>query len=261
LYYGLSSVPYSLLDGGSKEQHRFDYDQEPLSEGTIGIRLLADAQFMIAPSASVVGNSLHVGADVTALKEVPSSELTLHIAVTENRIEGIEGGNGETVFHNVVKTMLPDAGGTTFYQEWDTGETQHVNFTWDMEHIYNLEELEVVAFIQEEETKEIYQSARHAVFVQTGTVEHLDKPQDIPIFWVSADPVFMQATIRFKEPLTRGIKLELYNSQGILVFAGNIRSGNLQMKFSYAAFPDGIYLIRLADSHQWTGTAKVVLTR
>ncbi len=71
---------------------------------------------------------------------------------------------GETEFAYVVKTLLPTAAGTKFTAALPAlGTKQFGPFVWtpDVQKFYNpgTNDLAIVAFLQNEETKEVYQSA------------------------------------------------------------------------------------------------------
>jgi len=202
-----------------------------------------------------------VEAKIYALQDVPSRELTLHLVAIERRITGITGNNGETEFNSVVTTMMPDAGGTTFYKSWSKGEDQIVNHSWDIEHIYDLEELLMVAFIQDELTKEVYQASLDTVRIQTGTEDLPGSHQAQPGYYVFFDPSSSCAIIRFTEPLKQDVQLELYNNLGSMITSGQVSSGETQAEFSVADCADGIYLIRLTGNQKLIGTSKLTILR
>ncbi|MBN1158496.1 MAG: PKD domain-containing protein, partial [Bacteroidales bacterium] len=259
LYYGLSDVPYSVLDGGSESGYRFDYDLRTLDERTILIRSLSDSKFWININAGIIGNTLDVEAEILALQDIPTSELTVHLAVTERWIDSETGNNGETEFYNVIKTLLPDAGGTTLYKKWEKGDYQYVNHKWDIQNVYDLYELRVVAFIQDESTKEVYQAALDTVEILTGfegqTIANPVKKN----FIVFPDPASTRSYIRFKEFLRQDVKLEILNDLGVLVHADCISAGEIEFEFNVENFADGIYFIRLTDENQWVGISKLTV--
>jgi hypothetical protein len=161
-YYGLADVPYTVLDGGIVPQHRFDYDLRPLNTNTILVESLRDSEFVINLDSKISGSSAEIVAQVYALKEItPARQLTIHLAVIEQVVTGVTGSNGETSFESVVKTLLPDAAGTTLYQTWNAEEPRYIRENWDFESgdVYDYDQLRVVAFIQDEATQEVYQAA------------------------------------------------------------------------------------------------------
>ncbi|MBN2481446.1 MAG: cadherin-like domain-containing protein [Bacteroidales bacterium] len=260
-YYGLSTVPYSVLDGGSTGQHRFDYDLRVLDEKTVLIRSLIDSKFWINTISTVVGNALNVNAEISARDDIPTSEISIHLAIVERLITGETGANGETEFHSVVKTLLPDAGGTTFYKPWSKGEYQNVSYSWDMQNVYKLGELRVVAFIQDELTKEVYQASMDTVHVQTGLEDPQSGVTESTGFIIFPDPASTQVYIRFNEPLRQNATLELFNNLGSLIRSEKLGSGEMNVVLPIEEYPDGIYLIRITSENRLLGTDKLTISK
>ena len=72
---------------------------------------------------------------IAAQQDLPAKELTVNVAVMEQEVDGYEGNNGETFFRSVVKTMLPDASGTTLFKSWTEGEQRSIVNTWNMTQV------------------------------------------------------------------------------------------------------------------------------
>ena len=82
----------------------------------------------------------------------------VHITVNEKITKGNTGTNGLSEFHHVMMKMFPDADGST--TSFKTGEYQRFEFSHDMNKTFveEMEDLEVTLWIQDIETKEIYNS-------------------------------------------------------------------------------------------------------
>jgi len=188
-------------------------------------------------------------------------ELTLHMVVIERHVMGVTGENGETEFYSVVKTMLPDAGGTTFYQSWAKGENQYVNHSWNMENIYDLTELRIVTFIQDESTKAVYQAAIHTVEVQTGTEDPFNPQQTGAGYIIYPDPASSWAILRFSEIPEQEVTIELINNLGVVVEAKRVPAGEVMTDLPVEDLPAGIYLVRLTVDHEILGTSKLTIIK
>ncbi|MDQ3143039.1 MAG: Omp28-related outer membrane protein [Bacteroidota bacterium] len=68
------------------------------------------------------------------------------------------GNNGEREFHHVVKKFIPNTTGTSLSDLLVTGESKEFNFTYDFNKLYDFKNLEVSAFIQDENDKSIFQA-------------------------------------------------------------------------------------------------------
>ncbi len=87
--------------------------------------------------------------------------LRLRVAVVEDEIlfNKAPGSNGEKEFYQIMRKMLPNAAGTTT-GNFAAGETKTYTFAWKLAYIYNLNEVGVSAWLQDDASKEIWQSAR-----------------------------------------------------------------------------------------------------
>jgi len=90
-----------------------------------------------------------------------TGNLRLHVAVIEDEIlfAKAPGTNGEAEFFQIMRKMLPNGNGTTT-GNFTAGQTKTYNFAWKLTNIYNLKTLSVAAFLQNNTSKEVYQSAR-----------------------------------------------------------------------------------------------------
>ena len=260
-YYGLSSVPYTILNGGSKSQYRFDYDVRPLDQNATLIESLLESKFWINLTSKVSDNTLTIEAEITPRQDIPATELTVHLAVIERVITGVTGNNGETSFESVVKTMLPDAAGTTIYQAWNKDESRVIVQSWNMQHVYDRTELRVVAFIQNESTNEVYQAALDTIGVFTGIPDYLPGSHPQKSFIIYPNPAEQMAYIMFDKETGEDITFELYNNVGSLVLIKHIPSGTNTTEIPVDNFPDGLYMLRLVSHDQLIGIGKLTISK
>ena len=94
-------------------------------------RILDDAPFALKVSFDdVLESRMNVKVEVRPLSKMEAN-VTLHIAVVEQQIEANLGGTGTRTYYNVLKKMLPDAGGTRIKNTtWLAGESVIVNQSW-----------------------------------------------------------------------------------------------------------------------------------
>ncbi len=260
-YYGFSNVPYTILNGGSKSAHRFDHEILRLSPAPALVESLDDADFWISLNSKVSNNILSSEAQVFSLKDIPAKQLTVHIAVIEKVITGETGINGETSFESVVKAMLPDAAGTTIYQEWKKDEPRYVNQSLELHHVYDGQQLRVVAFVQDESTYEVYQAAIDTI----GTIHLAD--DNLPgtgteeTYRVYPNPVKGMAHVDFNREITEDITLEIYNNLGGLLFVKQIPAGTKRTEIPVDVYPDGLYVLRLVSRDHLIGISKITISK
>lgn len=134
-----------------------------------------DARYNTAPDWSVtVTHQLTSGYDsaqvVVLVGNATSSTLTsgttgslkLHLVMVEETVtySSPPGSNGETVFHDVMREMIPNANGTTLPDSWTAGQSQSFQFKIPLpSYLGNLGEVAFVAFVQDDSNKEIKNAA------------------------------------------------------------------------------------------------------
>ncbi|MFO7369103.1 MAG: T9SS type A sorting domain-containing protein, partial [Bacteroidales bacterium] len=264
-YYGLSGIPFGLLNGGSSTMHRFDYDfgSKPLDRNAVVVESLRESLFGINITSEFTNNNrLQAEVEFFALKEIPATDISVRVAVIERTIAGINGQNGDTIYRNVVKTMLPDAAGTSYNKAWSQADYSKIYLNWPLQHVYNPLELRLVAFIQNESTSEVYQAALDTIGGTTGIEsKYGEKSPAGKIFLVYPNPANRSAFITFNRETTSEMTLELVNHSGRMVYSTVIPAGTSKREIRVDEIPDGLYMIRLFTQQALSGTGKLVVLR
>jgi hypothetical protein len=154
-YYSVNSVPNSVLDGNIYNGHPNGWNIN-----TVNSRY-------DVPSPCDVYIHHELSADETMLY------VNMMIHATESMTEGwkaqlavIEkyiylpnaGSNGEDDFYNVMKKMLPNQAGTNL-PAMEAGDYVILQFEWEHQNVYDLDELAAVGFVQNNDNKEVLQAA------------------------------------------------------------------------------------------------------
>lgn len=152
-YYGVVSVPALFVnaeDGptGSLTQQTFDQYAAQYTDVELSVNASIVASGNITVNLTINPAAAH------------AAGLKAHIVVVEKTTVGNYGNNGETEFHHVMLAMLPGSQGTTL-GALSPGNTVQVSETFDMNNTFMEEptDLAVIAFLQNDNTKEIIQSA------------------------------------------------------------------------------------------------------
>ena len=176
-YYGVTGVPsvrnVSVVPAGSSPAN--------ITQTQI------DARYNVTPDMSVIlthqltsgYDSVQVAVSVSnsstsTITSGSAGSLKLHLALVEETINysSAPGSNGETVFHNVMRKMVPDANGTTLSDTWTAGQNQTYQFTIALPtYIANLGEIAFVAFVQDDSNKEIKNAAFSPKQAVTGLAD------------------------------------------------------------------------------------------
>jgi hypothetical protein len=156
-YYGINSVPRAVVDGQFNGQpaqvsqsmlNNYANQPSPFEEIDIYHYLSAD------------GDSIYVFMRIQAAQDISENFMRGHCAVVEKLIDfnSPPGFNGETDFYDVMKKMLPSASGTALKANWVDGEYKIIAQTWKLENVYDNDQLSVVGFVQNSNTKDVHQS-------------------------------------------------------------------------------------------------------
>jgi hypothetical protein len=161
-YYGINGVPTATIDGVIP-------DVSPSYAGAPGAftqPLFDDAaavpgSFDIEVSYELTPNGLTMDATATCT-QAASGDLRFRIAVIEEEIlfDTPPGSNGETEFYGVMKKFLPGVEGVTMADSYAVGETFSTSQSWTYANVYDVNELAVVVFIQNDDNKEVLQAAK-----------------------------------------------------------------------------------------------------
>ncbi len=169
-YYGVTGVPWGALDGTAHTGSSYSGALANLNQTKIDNRYAVSSPFSLSVSHTPSSDydSVSITIVITASQNFSTSNsntLTLHTALIEKEIKFDipPGTNGETVFHGVMRKMLPNANGTTLATSWTNGQTQTITFNVPIpNYIYDLNQLAVAAFIQENGSKEVHQAGYSA---------------------------------------------------------------------------------------------------
>ncbi len=262
-YYSLPDIPYAFIDGGRNGADAFilNYreEQNELDEMdlTLTLAALADNLFQLDISTTVGNNSLSIDVDVKAVQDEEEKDLTLQVAVMERLIKDVVGENGETRFENVLRDMLPNAQGTSFNRSWTAGDQESLSFDWFYQDVFDHEELRVVAFIQDDATKEVYQAEIDNPFSlvsiednETGSGNRMN---------IYPNPAYDKAIVSFGKPLQKSAALQLIDYTGRIVYMDRLNGGEQLINLSLEGFDSGLYVVRVYDDKDLLYTEKLVV--
>lgn len=174
-YYGVNGVPHAVMDGSPVAGSSYLGAPSNVNQSKI------DAEYAIpSPFELYINQHLSPGNDtiyVTMLGKATaavSGTLVAHCAVIEKHIHfnTPPGSNGEKDFYNVMKKMLPSASGTSLMSSFQVGDYFVLEFAWKLANVYSINELSVVGFIQDVQTKSVKQAAITTATPITGVYQN-----------------------------------------------------------------------------------------
>ncbi|MGE0772782.1 MAG: T9SS type A sorting domain-containing protein [Cyclobacteriaceae bacterium] len=269
LYYNVTETPRARLDG-FKNNGTDDYFSN-WGDTQYGIRTLQLAQADLVLSTSLTpDNGLQVDVQVIARVALPATA-RLHVAMLERSIATAALSNakanmivtGETDFEYVLKKMLPSAVGTSIGGLMlQTDPPRNFTFEWypDRAKLYDLpDDLAVVAFLQDDATKEILQSEILEGIADPPLVTGLDLESIAERIDVYPNPADHKLTIEFPAPVRTSTKVQLASQWGVITNQGAIEPGETAKELDTSDLAAGVYILQLESSSGQLVRRKIVI--
>ncbi len=170
-FYNILYTPQAVFDGevfGSPENEKDLWETmlEKISRGS---------PVWIDVNSEISGDSLRTEIKIIGYGNLNEREMKLRAALVERMVYFDEppGANGETEFPDVVRKMLPGAEGVSL-NAISEGDTLIFNYSTFLSENWEAENLSVVAWVQSDVTKEVYQANSD---IPTVIIE-ADEPDD-----------------------------------------------------------------------------------
>jgi hypothetical protein len=269
LFYGTRQVPYTLLDGGLEGEMAYDFSENnDLDTLDLFSRALEDPSFDIELDVSAAAGKLDISIGLEALESMPSAEYIVFIAILEKHINDaaylVQGG--DTAFQNVVRDMLPNAAGESFNRSWNAGDKVSLFHSWNIsEKVLYPELLNVVVFVQDAESRMVYQAASNDPDLNGDPVIHVSlsdvlKSGDIRML-LYPNPATGKAYLAFGEPLKERVEIQLFTHTGSLVRNDLLIQGTNVFEMDLQGLSVGIYFVRAIQYGRVIATEKLMIMR
>ena len=259
--YGVSQVPYTVLNGGVKSSHRYNYAElvnSPL-EDHLALLTLEIPEFDIELSVDWQRYGLEASTTVTCMADHFDENIQLYLVVFESKVTSYEGPNGDAQFRNVVLDMLPTAAGKLLGDNWHQGYSDTRINTWDYKlYVENIDELGVAAFIQDRTSGRILQAA---VDYKDKTVGFNNPTPDKQSLKLYPNPTQNTLYVELGENSALSGRIEIADINGRVVHATYLPMGTEKIQLDIGHLDRGIYILQWIEAGQSKGVGKVVKTR
>lgn len=256
LYYNIAETPRARIDG-FRDPDANKVFFTTWGDTQYGIRTLQLAQADLLISTAINSdNALQV--DVQVIARVPllaSDNIRLHVAMLEQSVpisslstpKANLIATGETDFEYVLKKMLPSAIGTALNTTLlPTDPPLNFTFTWypDKAKLYDLpDDLAVVAFLQNEDTREILQSEILEPIADPPLVTGLDLASFVDRIGIYPNPADAEVKIILPAPSPKEIQLQMIDQMGRVVNRSTIEKGKDSTDIDTKDMAAGIYMV------------------
>lgn len=246
-YYDGSYVPYGIIGTD------FADNSGNLNQTIINTEYAKPAPFSIDGTYSVTDKTVTINGEITSLVDLPSNDLVYQIVIIENNIHYTtaptpSADNGERDFSHVMRKMLPDYYGTEMTSQTAnqiTSFSQTYTFT---DEIVNLEEIQVVVFIQDDATREIHQTA---IMDYTTKVSSIDFNNQITVYPNPTRGIIFVSNVENSE-------LKVYDILGSNVLS--MESKEFEKSINVSDFKNGVYFVVINKDGETT-TKKIIISK
>jgi len=259
--YGVPGVPYAVLNGGVGSGTRFNFSdssQEP-NEEALDDASLEIPPFRILLSVDYMENSLESTIQVTCTVDTFASNLQLYVAVIEREVTAYTGLNQDTSFRNVVLDMLPSPAGKLLGSGWSLGKSESRTFTWDYaEYVENIEDLSVVAFVQDRDNGKMLQAEAIPHTPGVGISERNTRTGSLMVY---PNPATDHFYINYGNEVCTKSHLKILDLSGRVVMLSDIEPGYRIQRLDISHLSQGLYMIYWIRSGNVLARNKVIVTR
>lgn len=155
--YNVNSVPHTVVDG-----IRFASTPGSLNQSMVNQWLAIESpiEMRLSYELDETTNTITVNVMGRASSAIVGN-LRLYVGVIEREIHfnSAPGTNGERDFYSVMKKLLPSSLGT-YVGDMAVGDYFAYSFSWKWANVYNVDQLDAIAWVQNQNTKEVYQACR-----------------------------------------------------------------------------------------------------
>jgi len=255
-FYGtFSSTPRAVFDGQIQNNNYTNW------ASIINGLAVQESPFSVVLQGNSHGATVDLTASITQTGSVPSSTLSAQFIAVET--VPYSGRNGITVHKNTMRKMSPGPQGRPlsigFQQTIQLKETLTLNPLWDSG------KLGYLVFIQDAQTKAIYQSEfiAQAALVKTDVERGGTIPLDFTLEQNYPNPFNPATTIAYTIPRSAHVRLAVYDVTGrtVAVLADKeMQAGRYTAIFDAGALPSGVFFFRI-QAGAFSAGKKMVLVK
>lgn len=252
-FYGSFGVPYSILDGNYYRNNSANLLS--ILNNTINSRTSINSTFAISKNnISLINRNLSGSIKFNSLNNNTNDNLAAFIVVVEKRVEKSDykaspGNNSETYYSYVMRKFMTNVNGYSLTKK-AMNEEESIPFAWTVENFKDLQELRIVAFVQNLSTKEVYQSVLFNPFENSTGITNQEQNNAFEAY-----PNPSSGSVTIENKWSSDFKLNVYDSFGKLISSKLINTniyeiGNLQT---------GIYMLQIISNEGVIVNKKIIV--
>jgi hypothetical protein len=229
--YPVQGTPRIVLNGALQNG-----SNPLLSESNLQSFLGQTSPLSLQVTEAGPNNARTVNVKATALGNIPAGNYKIFVAIVEKTVNQ-QTGNGESVHRNVFRKMLTAVAGDAFAAP-SVGSTLEFNYNFSIAANWKPEEVYVLAFVKEVDTKQVLNSGTRfdPVLVLTQDLA----PTQVQIV---PNPVNQFAWIELSDDEAQTVEVFASNGQRVAVAFEN--QGNI-ISLPTASLASGVYYVKIA---------------
>ncbi len=257
-FYSFFDVPFTILDGNVFKGNTTELLNN--EKDILNIRSLKEALFQVRMNQSINNTEIDINIELEPYNDIPQKEVALFLALIEKQAID-ESSSMAGTYRNVLRNMLPDPGGSYFNKEWSAGEVETLNLSGSLKNFDDINQLRIVAFIQDIFTKEIYQSSKldldETVSFSKDSTEN-DNAGKLNFHFYPL-PANENVNIAMNKAIGKNLNVEVYNSFGQMKYKKIIPANTLIYKLNTEELVNGIYYIKIYENNKLLKSKKVLV--
>ena len=244
-YYGIGSVPVCYLDGSA---NIYDFVSSKPNINDLNITSLANSLFDINLSVDGSNGIIQGNVNISSANNLTSQNISLFIAVVED-IQ-VQSEHNFIAFNNVLRKFISSNIGNPLQADWSQNQITSIPYSWTPGTAFKISNLKIIAFIQDQYTREVYQAVELPVAPYDGINTPLYEENNLSVK-LYPNPVSNIATIAFSSAIpNNNYKIQLTDIQGKEVKAFNLAEGTSLVEIDVTYLPDGLYIIKIFNINQ-----------
>ncbi len=238
-YYGITSTPFAFIDSRSGVLQTL-FDEQKLASATATI----DA---ITTDISL-GN--HIQIVFTPKTDLPSNTVLRIVVVEKNISLNEQAPNGEINFTYVMKQILPNATGIQYTNVLPANIPVTETVAWPPpSKIYNANDFAIIAFLQNDLTREIYQAKilntlNYNPYPNPDLITGIE-PDFIRQILVYPNPAKDELTIELPVSLPQVLPVKLFDTYGREVYSSSFEMGVRSKTIVTQNLAAGVYILQV----------------
>ena len=233
VHYGVTGVPHVVIDG-----NHFSGTPNQLNQNIINLLLTQESPIEMHLDFEVDEDTNLLSTHVMGISATATSNLSLFVGIIEREahFDSASGPNGERIFYHVMKSLLPNASGQAI-ENLAINESFDFSFTCTIDHFFNLNQLEAIAWIQASNgSKAVLQACK-----ARGHQSHDENLNDTPCIY----PNPTKGQVYIKSPMLQ--KVSVFNLNGQRVFESTCHG---MMYLNLRDFGTGLFVIKVGSHIQ-----------